>query len=101
MNTTKTAILKSLAPSKKKSSKYRVWYVPIFIVTCLKKPGKESLVLDAAAAVQGEFSNANLVAILIKFREKVFPIDQIRMQTIKTYSVVYRRDNATQSIQTS
>lgn len=62
----------------------RTWYLPLFVVTNPNKPGKERIVWDAAATVNGESLNsqlltgpdlnANLVSVLYKFRERLFAL---------------------------
>lgn len=76
--------LEELSIEQQRSIRHRKWYLPIFVVTNPNKPGKERLVWDAAAKVQGESLNdhlltgpdlaANLVGILFKFREKRYAI---------------------------
>lgn len=76
--------LKKLSDEEARSQGERTWYLPIFAVSNPNKPGKTRLVWDAAATVNGTSLNsnlltgpdllANLVAVLLKFREHKYAI---------------------------
>lgn len=76
--------LERLDEQQTKNVTNRTWYLPIFVVSNPNKPGKERIVWDAAAKVNGASLNSNLltgpdlnaslVSTLFKFREKRYAI---------------------------
>ncbi|XP_065088896.1 uncharacterized protein LOC135710301, partial [Ochlerotatus camptorhynchus] len=71
--------IRELTEEELKASQLRVWYLPIFPVVNVNKPGKLRIVWDAAAMARGTSLNsfllkgpdqvASLVAVLQRFRE--------------------------------
>lgn len=71
---------RELTPREAKSTALRTWYLPIFPVLNVNKPGKVRIVFDAAARVDGVALNsmlakgpdltASLFSILLRFRQE-------------------------------